>query len=106
MPFQAACTTDEKVPAAISYTTASGRPASVDGITNVDLVSGDGAFERVGDHDGFFRSGDVAGDSVFSIRADVDLGSGVVEISETVTLTATSAQAAVFGVSFGAPVPK
>jgi len=105
MPFTAACTDEQKVPITVSYTTSAGRPASVEGDTSFEVTSGDGTFERTGAHSGFLVSG-LAGDTVFSISADADLGAGVVILSESGTLTVTSAQAATVGVSLGAPVPK
>lgn len=106
MPFTAACTTDEKVPCTFAYVSTSGRPAAVDGQSEVAVTSGDGTFERTGAHTGFFVSGDLAGDTVFSVSADADLGAGVVTISDSGTLTATTAAAASIGVTLGAPVPK
>jgi hypothetical protein len=105
MPFSAACSDEQKIPVSVTYTTASGNPAAVDGDTVVDVVSGDGTFERTGAHSGFLVSG-LAGDTVYSVSADADLGAGVVTLSDSGTLTVTSAQAASIGVTLGAPVPK
>ena len=106
MPSTGTCTTDEKLPISLTYTTAAGRPANVQGQTEFTITSGDGTFERTGAHTGFLVSGDLPGDTVFVHAADADLGEGVVPIADTATLTVTGAQAAAVGVSLGAPVPK
>lgn len=106
MPAQGACDNLSKIPFTVSYTNMQGGPAVVDGDTQVTIQSGDGSFERTGAHQGFFRSGDVPGDTIFLLEADADLGAGAQVISDIVTLSVTSAQAANFSISLGAPVPK
>lgn len=104
--FNASCTNEEKVPATVSYVTPRGLPAVVDGDTLVEVISGDGSFEKTGAHTFFLISGAAPGDTVYAISADADLGAGIQTITDAITLTVTNAQAAAFGVSFGTPEPK
>lgn len=104
--FNASCSNEEKVLAAVSYTTSRGLPAIVDGPTLVEVLSGDGTVEPVDAHRFYLVSGAVPGDTVYAISADADLGDGIQTITDAITLTVSNAQAAAFGVTFGVPVPK
>lgn len=104
MPAQASCTTEEKVPVSVSYVTAAGNPAQVQGATAF-VPSGDATFERTGDHEGYLVSGGP-GDTIFVVEADADLGDGVVLVSDIITLSVSGAMASAMGITLGAPVPK
>jgi hypothetical protein len=51
-------------------------------------------------------SSDDPGDTDFLVKADADLGEGVVEISDIIRLSVSGAQAANLGISLGEPTPK
>lgn len=113
MPAESACTNAEKVRGSVSYVDSRGRPATVDGATEVNVISGDATvarFDSAGDplgaHEFYLVSGDAPGDSVFEVAADADLGAGIERITDIVTLHVTSEKAASFGFSFGTPEKK
>ena len=103
----AACSTEEKVPCQLSPTSASGRPAQIQaGTLAVEVVSGGGTVELVDDLNFFVVSGDLPGSTQYTVKADADLGEGVVEISDVIDLEVSGANAVNLGLSVGAPVPK
>lgn len=107
MPGAGTCTNAEKiVGVSVSFTTASGRPATVDGGIAVSVQSGTGTAVVTGVNTFDVVSGDVAEDVVVVVSADADLGAGVETISDTYTLTVTSEHAANFGFSGGTVAPK
>lgn len=108
MPATAACSNEEKVPVTAAPVTSTGRPAQIDGALSVVVASGDGTVEQDPATPLSFNavSGDAPGDTVYTVSADADLGAGVVTLSDTFTLTVSGANAASFGLSAGAAVPK
>lgn len=108
MPLAIACTNEEQIPVTASPVTAQGHPANIDGALVVTVVSGDGTVLQDPAAPLTFTcvSGTLAGDTVYSVSGDTDLGAGVQTISDTVTLTVTSAAAAGFGLTAGPAVPK
>lgn len=113
MPASAASTNAEKIRGAVSYLTATGRPAVVDGPTEVTVVSGESTVSRfdsagnpLGPHEFYLVSADVPGETTYQVMADADLGSGIQTITDIITYNVTSEQAASFGFSFGVPEPK
>jgi hypothetical protein len=103
-------TNEEKVTGVtFSPISSTGRPAQIQpGSLDVSIVSGDGTTSPGGGSDTLpeFLSGDNPGDTVFLVKADADLGDGVVEISDTVTLHVVGALAANLGLGGGSVVPK
>ena len=102
-------TTEQKVHVKLSPATAAGKPATVDGVPVWSVVSGAGTV--VPDADGlgaFLVSTDAVDgvDTVYMVDADADLGPGVTDLQDTITLTTTNAQAAALGLTADAPVPK
>lgn len=109
MPLSLSITTEQKVHVKLTPVTASGKPATVDGIPAWSVVSGNGTV--VPDADGlgaFLLSTDAVDgiDTVFLVDADADLGPGVTDIQDTVTLTTTNAQATSLGLTSEPPVSK
>jgi hypothetical protein len=99
-------TIEEKVYVKLAPKTASGKPATVDGIPVWNVASP--ATVEV-DEDGmgaFLVSADTVGSSAWSVEADADLGDGIRTISEGGTYTYTDAQAEALGVTASTPVPK
>ena len=108
MPLSIACTNEEQVPVTASPVTAKGKPAQVDGPLKVSVQSGSGSVFQDPATPLEFKavSGDDPGTTVYLVEADADLGSGVVTISDLVTLEVSGSQAAAFGLSSGAAEPK
>lgn len=109
MSLAIACNNEQKVPVTAAPTSANGRPAPVDGALTITVQSGDGTFLQDPASPLVFDavSGDAPGDTVYLVEADADMGPGdPVLIQDLVTLTVTSAVAANFGFTSGAPVPK
>ena len=102
-------TNEQKVTATLAPVTAGGKPAKVDPKTPPTWAVQSGDSTVVPTADGLSAdliSSDVAGDTVYSVSADADLGDGVETISDTITLHVTSPNATSLGLSLGAPVPK
>jgi hypothetical protein len=103
-----ACSNEEKVTVTANPQTSSGRPARFDGALVVEVQSGDGTVEQDPATPNAFKavSGDVAGQTVYLVKGDTDLGAGTVHIEETVELTVSGAAAASFGLVAGVIEPK
>ena len=101
------CSNEEKIQITLSPVTPGGKPIAVENFT-VSVQSGDGTFEL--NPDGSFGfcviSGDAAGDTAYAVTADADLGSGVQNIADFITLRVLGAQAVALGMSAGTPVLK
>lgn len=108
MALNIACSNEEKVKVTAAPTTASGKPAQIDGALTVSVQSGEGtAVQDPLDPLSFFAvSGDNPGDTVYLVEADADLGAGVVTIQDTVTLSVAGVAAANFGLSASPAEPK
>lgn len=109
MPLNLSITTEQKVHVKIAPLTAGGKPAAVDGIPVWSVVSGNGTVVPDGDGLGAFLLGPDAVDgidTVYMVDADADLGPGVTDLQDTVTLTTINAQAASLGITADAAVPK
>ena len=80
----------------------------MDGPLTITVKSGDGSFTQdAADATSFYAvSGEAPGDTEYQVDGDADLGEGVTTITDLVTLTVTSAQAANFGLVAGTPEPK
>lgn len=101
------CTVEEKVLVHLNPVTKGGRPAKLDGPIVVSVQSGEGTFEVQPDGLSFFAiSPDVPGETVYLVDGDADLGAGVIDIQDNVTLTATGVNAAALGLTADAPVSK
>jgi len=103
-----ACTNAEKVTVTATPVTATGRPARFDGALKVSVQSGSGSVEQDPATPNSFKavSGDDPGTTVYLVEADVDLGTGITNISDTVELTVTGENAAAFGLAAGVVEPK
>lgn len=109
MPLALSCTSEEKIHVKLSPKTAQDKDATVDGVPVWSVVSGSGTV--VPDADGlgaFLVSTDTVDgvDTVFLVDADADLGPGVTDIQDTITLTTTNAQAKSLGLTADAAIPK
>jgi hypothetical protein len=109
MPLSLTLDTTQKQHVKLNPTTSTGAPAAVDGAPVWSVVSGAGTV--VADADGlgaFLLSTDTVDgvDTVFMVSADADLGAGVTDLQDTVTVTTVNAQAVALGITADAAVPK
>jgi len=125
MAFNASCDNTQMVPftAAPTYqdpNTGELVAAKVDGALRITVLSGDGSFSQdpaspltfngISGADGGVEG--VPANTVYEVRVDGDLGPGVNDVVETVTLSVSPAppppipQASALGFVAGAPVPK
>ena len=100
-------TNEQKVNVQLHPVTGGGNPAPVDGIPDWSVVSGDSTVEPASDGmSADLISSDNPGDTIFMVSADADLGSGVVTISDTITLHVNHALAQSLGLTASDPVNK
>lgn len=107
MPLNVTSTTEEKIKITLNITTASGKPAQVDGPPSWEIIDGNATV--VPEADGlsaFLVSGDDPGTASWKVTADADLGAGVQEISDGGTYSYNHPQAAALGLTAGTPEPK
>lgn len=100
-------TNEQQVPVTLTPKTDKGKPAKVDGIPTWTVQSGDSTV--IVSEDGLSAelvSSDTPGDTVILVEADADLGEGVTPISESITLTVSSATATNLGLAVGTPIDK
>lgn len=100
-------TNEQQVKVTLNPVTATGKPAQVDGAPTWEVVTGNSTVTAAGDGmSADLISSDDPGDTDFLVKADADLGEGVVEISDIVRLSVAGAQAANLGLTAGDPTPK
>lgn len=107
MPLSLKITNEQQVKVSLKPVTDTGKPAALDGSPAWTVISGNS--QVVVADDGLSAdlvSSDQPGDTVVSVTADADLGEGVEEIADTVTLTVIGATAKNLGLSAGTPTPK
>jgi hypothetical protein len=101
------CSNEEKIPVAVAPVTAAGNPASVEvGTLKVTVTSGDGTANVLSDMTFELVSGPGAGDTVYHVEADADLGPGLATIGDDVMLTVRLAEATALGLTAASPQPK
>jgi len=100
-------TNEQKVNVTLNPVTDTGKPAKLDGAPVWSVVSGDSTVVPAADGlSADLVSSDTPGDTVFLVDGDADLGSGVEDIQETITLHVSGANAKNLGITFGKPVAK
>lgn len=99
-------TTEEKAPLAVHPTTEGGAPAQIQGSVTYAVTAGTCTIEPVDALTAFVVSGSAPGDSTVSATADADLGTGVVHITDSMTVHVTSPMAEKLGLMAGQPVLK
>ena len=100
-------TNEQKVNVTLTPVTDTGKPAKLDGAPAWSVVSGDSTVVVAADGlSADLVSSDTPGDTTFLIDGDADLGSGVVDVQETILLHVAGAQAKNLGVKIGTPVAK
>lgn len=105
--LQITITNEQKVKVTLAPVTDTGKPAKLDGIPTWEVVSGIATVVPAPDGmSADLVSADDPGDTQFMVRADADLGEGVEEISDIVTLNVVGATAKNLGLTVGQPEPK
>lgn len=109
MPLELTITNEQKIPVTLNPTTDAGKPAELedDPAPKWSVVSGDS--QVVASPDGKSAeliSSDTPGDTVFMVEADADIGDGVENLVDTITLHVQGARAKNLGLSAGDPVTK
>lgn len=100
-------TNEQQVNVVLHPVTETGRPAQVDGVPTWTVQSGDAAVNAASDGmSADLVSSDTPGDTQVLVEADADLGSGVITISDIITLHVNHANAANLGLVAGDPTPK
>lgn len=104
MPLAISITNEQKVTVTLKPVTNAGKPASLDGAPTWTVVSGDSTVAPATDGlSASLVSSDTPGDTTFLVEADADIGAGVQNIQDTITLTVIGAQAANLGLAAGTP---
>lgn len=108
MPVEVTITNEQKIKATLNPKTATGRPAQLEaGKTEWSVVSGDSTVSPSADGlSADLISSDTPGDTVYLVTADADLGEGVENISDTITLHVAGAKAQNLGLTLGSPEAK
>lgn len=97
----------QKVLVTLRPTTDEGKPAVVDGAPSWVVKSGDVTMSVAADGlSATLFAGTVHGDSVIVITADSDLGTGVVTLTESITVTVDGDRAHNLGIFVGVPTTK
>ena len=100
-------TNEQKVNVTLSPKTDSGKPAKLDGAPVWTVVSGDSTVVAAADGlSADLISSDTPGDTTFLVDGDADLGTGVEDVQETITLHVSGANAKNLGIAFGTPTLK
>ncbi len=108
MPLELTITNAQKVDVTARPTTGSGKPAKLDGALTVSVQSGDSTVTQDPASPLMFTlvSSDTPGDTVYLVDGDADLGSGVEDIQDTITLHVTGENAKNLGLTAAPPVDK
>lgn len=107
MPLSLKITNEQKINVTITPVTAAGKPAKLDGTPTWEVISGSSTLVVAADGlSADLVSADDPGDTQILVKADADLGQGVVEVSDTIALTVEGALATSLGLAAGQPVPK
>lgn len=107
MPSEVTITNEQKIKATLNPKTATGKPAPLDGVPKWSKVSGDSDIVVAADGlSADLVSADTPGDTTYLVEADADLGAGVENIQDTVTLHVQGARAANLGLTLGTPETK
>jgi hypothetical protein len=100
-------TNAQKVNVTLNPRTDSGKPAKLDGAPTWTVVDGESTVVVAADGlSADLISSDNPGDTTFLVDADADLGSGVEDLQETITLTVAGENAKNLGITVGEPTNK
>jgi hypothetical protein len=108
MPLELTITNRQKIPVTC-HPTASGKPVPVDGKLFVDKADGESTWAEATDSEPLtvtLISSDNPGTTVYLLKVDADVGEGVEELADTVTLHVEGAKADSMGMVAGVPEDK
>src|SRR5437867_13384347 len=108
MPLELSVTNEEQVKVDVTPVTLAGKPAKLDGKPQWEIVSGPAKAQAADDglSADLVSDNEDLGDTVIQVSADADLGDGVEEVSDTILLHTTHANAKSLGLSADAPTLK
>lgn len=107
MPVEIQLTNEQKVTATLVPVTDTGAPAKLDGKPSWAVISGNSTLVVADDGmSADLVSANDPGDTVVLVKADANLGEGVEEISDTITIKVVGATAKNLGISLGPPEAK
>lgn len=100
-------TNEQKIRVTLSPKTDTGKPAPLDGVPTWEIVTGNATLAVAADGlSADLISADDPGDSQVLVKADANIGEGVEEISDVISLRVVGATAKNLGLSAGQPEPK
>lgn len=100
-------TNEQKVKVSLTPVTATGKPATLDGVPKWTVQSGSAEVQVAPDGlSATLVSPDSPGDSEILVEADADLGEGVETISDVIKLSVEGARATNLGLTVSTPEPK
>lgn len=107
MPLELKITNEQKIKVTLTPKTDTGKPAKLDGVPTWEVVSGISTVVVAADGlSADLVSADDPGDTQFLVKADADIGEGVEEISDIISLSVVGATAKNLGLTAGQPEPK
>lgn len=107
MPIAVKITNEQKINVTLTPVTDTGKPAKLDGVPSWEVISGNATVLPAEDGmSAYLVSADDPGDTQVMVKADADIGEGVEEISDIVTLNVVGATAKNLGLTVGTPEPK
>lgn len=107
MPLELKITNEQKIKVTLTPKTDTGKPAVLDGVPTWEVVSGNSTVVAAADGlSADLVSADDPGDTQFLVKADADIGEGVEEISDIISLNVVGATAKNLGLTAGQPEPK
>lgn len=107
MPLALTITNEQQIQVTVNPVTDAGKKAKLDGSPSWTVISGNSTVNVADDGlSAVLVSSDDPGDTQVSIKADADLGAGIVEVADVITLTVQGALATNLGLSAGTPTPK
>lgn len=107
IPMKITITNEQKIKVTLTPVTGGGHPAPLDGVPTWEVIDGDSTVEVASDGlSAELVSADDPGTTNVLVKADADLGEGVVPISDVIQLTVLGAQATNLGLTAGDPENK
>lgn len=104
IPMKITITNEQKVKVTLTPVTGGGHPAPLDGPPTFEVVDGDSTVQVASDGlSAELISADDPGTTNILVKADADLGEGVVPISDVIQLVVLGAAATNLGLTVGEP---
>ena len=107
MPLELSITNEQQVAVTLTPVTATGKPATLDGAPVWSVLEGASTvLPAANGLSAVIRSSDTPGDTRILLKADADLGAGVIEVSDVITVHVLGANASSLGLVVGTPTAK